>query len=157
MVLGYYTEPHCGGLFRGREAFGKGHKSGKGESRAASSRGGGGGRLLMFPAANKNDGPHPGAYVYISSRWNENSWIYDLYWIPKTKFWEAKRYDWVFIQEVAWDVRSGDFEWEYIDKPTYQDLKKQRRRQQVKFFRDRKKAADQYWSDRVLGCRSVLG
>ena len=118
MAPGHYTAPHCGGLFKG---LGKGHKSGKGESRAAGSLGGGGGRMQMFPAANLEEGTHPGTYVYISSRWDEDSEIYDLYWIPtpNNRWWESKSsYDWVFIEEVAWDLRRGNFEWDYIAEPT---------------------------------------
>ena len=74
----------------------------------------------MFPAANKK-GPHPGTYVYMSSRKDEDSEIYDLYWIPtpNNRWWESKSsYDWVFIEEVAWDLRRGNFEWDYIAEPT---------------------------------------
>ena len=52
----------------------------------------------------------------------------------------------MFVQEVAWDVRRGNFEWDYIAEPTYRVLEKQLKKQ-------RHWQQEQFYDDEYLECR----
>ena len=120
--FGHYSRPHCGGTMS---------KSGKG----------GGPRLhdqrhqsvLAFPAwGGKN-----GTDVYFSSRWDNQWQIFDHFHSPKKMpvWWQTKTWEYVFIQEVPFDLRSQEFVWDdAVDCPPPKTLAKIRRRQRNKFF-----------------------
>ena len=112
----YYGAPYCGGLVTGL-----GRKSGKGggPNLGAGQRGQ---KVLLWPSW----GGKKGTDVYLSSRWDGTYQIYDLYWTPKniTQWWQSKKYDWVFIQELPYDLRMDDFVWSQATNPTAKMLKK---------------------------------
>ena len=101
---GHYDQPHCGGTMA---------RSGKG----------GGARLhaqrfqavLAFPAW----GNKTGTDVYFSSRWDNDSQIYDHFHTPKTiqEWWSSRPWEYVFIQELPYDLARAEFVWDNAVAP----------------------------------------
>ena len=88
-------------------------------------------KVLVWPSWGRKKGTD----VYCSSRWDEDYQIYDLYWTPKniTQWWDSKSYDWVFIQELPYDLRMDDFIWSQALNPTAKMLKKKHWFQKMKY------------------------
>ena len=126
MAPGYYTEPYCGGLL-GHSGKGAGPRCGKSTERHQ--------KVFVWPSWHK-----PGSDVYCSSRWNEECMIYDLYWTPKSigHWWESKTYDWVWIQEIPFDLAKGEFVWSEAKTIKYKKLRATRWFQKVKYMKKNK-------------------
>ena len=117
--FGSYSRPHCGGTMA---------KSGKGAgARLHAQRHQ---AVLAFPAW----GDKKGTDVYFSSRWDNNEQIYDHFHTPKkiSEWWKSRPWEYVFIQEVPYDVRRQEFIWgttHAVDTPPSKKLAQKRRRQ----------------------------
>ena len=122
--FGHYDAPHCGGVQT---------KSGKGAGpRATGMRHQ---AVLAFPAW----GGKKGTDVYFSSRW-DNSWqIYDHFHTPKSvdEWWTTAPWQYVFIQEVPYDLRRQEFVWDGAKNlPPSKKLAKKRRQQWKRFSQE---------------------
>ena len=111
-------------------------KSGKGGGPGAG-QGQRGQQVFIWPAWRTS-----GTNVYCSSRWYGVTWqIYDVYWTPKTikHWWESKTYDWVWVQELPYNIRREEFIWSESVNRTAKSLKKQRWLQKVRHDMSKKK------------------
>ena len=95
-------------------------------------------KAFLWPAWRKS-----GTDVYLSSWWDSEWQIYDHYWTPKNigSWWESKKYDWVFVQEIPYDLRSEEFVWDRSLDPSAKTLRTQHWRQKTRAQRkDRSRA-----------------
>ena len=122
----YYGAPYCGGL-QPKSGKGAGPDLGAGMRNQ---------KVWFWSAWGKK-----GTDIYLSSRWDNRYQIYDLYRTPKNvkNWWESKTYDWVFVQELPYDLRLEDFVWAESVNPTLKNLKKQRWLQMVRHMRGKKR------------------
>ena len=122
----HYGAPFCGGV---QPKSGKGAGPGVGEGQRNQT-------IMIWPSWGKR-----GTDVYCSSRWDDNYQIYDLYWTPKSigRWWESKTYDWVFVQELPYDLRRQEFIWSESVNPTAKKLKSQHWAQKMRHMRDEKR------------------
>ena len=88
--------------------------------------------MLAFPAwGGKN-----GTDAYFSSRWDNDWQIYDHFHSAKSidTWWQTAPWDWVFVQEAPFKLRTDDFVWDNAKSlPTSQELRKKRYRQRQQF------------------------
>ena len=123
---GYYGAAQCGGPLA---------KSGKGGgARAHGQRY----QLVMaFPSWDRANGSD----VYFSSRWDATHQMYDHYYTSKNigLWWTTKPWEWLFIQELPYNLTTEDFEWAQAKPfPTGKWLKNQKYRQKTKMRRKTK-------------------
>ena len=113
---GHYGAPFCGGVMA---------KSGKGggPSDGVHQRHQ---KVFVYPAWCKN-----GCDVYFSSRWDSDYQIFDHYHTqrPIKTWWATAPWDWVYIQEVGFDLRKEDFDWSDTKNPTWRQIREARMRQ----------------------------
>ena len=98
----YYGAVHCCGawLYQSGKGGGPGHGEGKRHQ-----------KVLAFPAWRKT-----GCDVYFSSRWDRTCQIYDHYHTCRSlgTWWLTVPWDWVFIQELPYDLRTHKFDWSLL-------------------------------------------
>jgi len=118
-----YDVPKCGGLVGAR-------RSGKGGGPRTGNAGSRHQVVRAFPTWLSQTGTD----VYFSSRWDSKWQVYDRYWTRKTmdQWWTTLPFEWVYIQEVAWDEEAEDFVWEDFKTPSSRWLYKTFWRQRLR-------------------------
>ena len=91
---GHYRTAVCGGLME-TSGKGSGPRGGRGQRNQT---------IHAFPAWRKR-----GTDLYFSSRWDNSHQVYDHFWTPKSigSWWESMTWDYVFVQEVGFDLVLG--------------------------------------------------
>ena len=87
-------------------------------------------KVLAFPAW----GGKTGCDVYFSSRWDNECQIYDHFHTGKSivTWWQTEPWEWVFVQELPFDLSTEDFVWTNAKSLPSSELRKKRHWQKQK-------------------------